>query len=115
MMQENIGVLGQGFPFLVKLVKAWKTEDQEARERATLRTASGSKPKGAMGSGESGESTGSNRRFWGGPGPDCPASHWYKRMAAHCSSRNGDIVAMLQSRKYISVRMCPEIFTDDTP
>lgn len=70
MTQENTGAFVQGFPLLVKLVKAWKTEDQEAKERTTLWTSSGSKPKGAMGSGEPGESTGSNRRFWGGPGPD---------------------------------------------
>jgi hypothetical protein len=70
MMQEDTGELGQGFPLLVKLVKAWKTEDQEAKERATLRIASGSKPEGTMGPGESGESTASNRRFWGGPCPD---------------------------------------------
>lgn len=31
-IRENTGAFVQGFTLLVKLVKAWETEDQEAKE-----------------------------------------------------------------------------------
>lgn len=69
--------------------------DQDAKKRVTLRTASGSEPKWAVGSGESGESTGSDRRFWGGPGRDsrwknpATATNAWLLFAAHGQRHSG--------------------------